>query len=143
MKKGDFNNFQISKRTTLTVEEKPMTNNELDKISKANKETVTHYNELNRKKNRIGIMLQEMNEDISNGVPYSVVMVNALTIIEQATGERLRPNQLKEAIQEREIKRLNEIAQKYQEEETEAGKRVINTHLDLAKKELDQLGGEI
>lgn len=51
---------------------------------------------------------------MEEGEPYSLIVLNALTIIEQATGEALLPKQLKKAVCERETSKLHEgIANKW------------------------------
>src|SRR5699024_5063786 len=139
MNKEDFNNFQIFSGTGTAVKEKPMTNSKLDKVSKANKDALDHYRQRNEIKGKTTDMIQQMKTDIEEGKPYSLIVLNALTIIEQATGEALLPKQLKKAVHEREVIRLNKIAKRHEEEATAEGKAVIAEYFDMVITELDQL----
>ena len=140
MNKEDFNNFQIFSGTGTAVKEKPMTNSKLDKVAKANKDALEHYRQRNAIKRKTTDMIQQMRTDIEEGEPYSLIVLNALTIIEQATGEELLPKQLKKAVCERETVRLNKIAKRHHEEATAEGKAVIAEYFDMVSNEITKLG---
>ena len=140
MNKEDFNNFQIFSGTGTAVKEKPMTNSKLDKVAEANKDALEHYRQRNEIKRKTTDMIQQMRTDIEEGEPYSLIVLNALTIIEQATGEELLPKQLKKAVCERETVRLNKIAKRHHEEATAEGKAVIAEYFDMVSSEITKLG---
>ena len=140
MNKEDFNNFQIFSGTGTAVKEKPMTNSKLDKVAKANKDALEHYRQRGEANKETADMIQQMRTDIEEGEPYSLIVLNALTIIEQATGEALLPKQLKKAVCERETVRLNKIAKRHHEEPTDEGKAVIAEYFDMVSNEITKLG---
>src|SRR5699024_4406981 len=140
MNKEDINNFQIFNGTGTAVKEKPMTNSKLDKVAKANKDALEHYKHRGEAKKKTAGMIQQMKADIEEGEPYSLIVLNALTIIEQATGEALLPKQLKKAVCERETVRLNKIAKRHEEEATVEGKAVIAEYFDMVSNEITKLG---
>ena len=140
MNKEDFNNFQIFNGTGTAVKEKPMTNSKLDKVAEANKDALEHYRQRGEAKKETADMIQQMRTDIEEGEPYSLIVLNALTIIEQATGEALLPKQLKKAVCERETVRLNKIAKRHHEEATAEGKAVIAEYFDMVSNEITKLG---
>ena len=140
MNKEDFNNFQIFSGTGTAVKEKPMTNSKLDKVAKANKDALEHYRQRGEAKKETASMIKQMRTDIEDGEPYSLIVLNALTIIEQATGEALLPKQLKKAVCERETIRLNKIAERHEEEATAEGKAVIAEYFDMVSSEITKLG---
>ena len=140
MNKEDFNNFQIFNGTGTAVKEKPMTNSKLDRVAEANKDALEHYRQRNAIKKKTTDMIQQMRTDIEEGEPYSLIVLNALTIIEQATGEPVLPKQLRKAVYEREIIRLNKIAKRHEEEATVEGKAVIAEYFDMVSDEITKLG---
>ena len=140
MNKEDFNNFQIFSGTGTAVKEKPMTNSKLDRVAEANKDALEHYRQRNAINKKTTDMIQQMRTDIEEGEPYSLIVLNALTIIEQATGEALLPKQLKKAVCERETVRLNKIAKRHHEEATAEGKAVIAEYFDMVSNEITKLG---
>lgn len=140
MNKEDFNNFQIFSGTGTAVKEKPMTNSKLDKVSKANKDALEHYRQRGEAKKETADMIQQMRTDIKDGEPYSTILINALTIIEHTTGEPVLPKQLRKAVYEREVIRLNKIAKRHEEEATAEGKAVIAEYFDMVSNELTKLG---
>lgn len=140
MNKEDFNNFQIFSGTGTAVTEKPMTNSKLDKVSKANKDALEHYRQRGEAKKETADMIQQMRTDIEEGEPYSLIVLNALTIIERTTGEPVLPKQLKKAVCERETVRLNKIAKRHHEEPTDEGKAVIAEYFDMVSNEITKLG---
>ena len=140
MNKEDFNNFQIFNGTGTAVKEKPMTNSKLDRVAEANKDALEHYRQRNAIKKKTTDMIQQMRTDIEEGEPYSLIVLNALTIIEQATGEALLPKQLKKAVCERETVRLNKIAKRHHEEATAEGRAVIAEYFDMVSNEITKLG---
>lgn len=140
MNKEDFNNFQIFSGTGTAVKEKPMTNSKLDKVAKANKDALEHYRQRGEAKKETADMIQQMRTDIKEGEPYSAILTNALTIIEHATGEPVLPKQLRKAVYEREIIRLNKIAKRHEEEATAEGKAVIAEYFDMVSDEITKLG---
>lgn len=140
MNKEDFNNFQIFSGTGTAVKEKPMTNSKLDKVAKANKDALEHYRQRGEAKKETVDMIQQMRTDIKEGEPYSAILTNALTIIEHTTGEPVLPKQLRKAVYEREIIRLNKIAKRHEEEATAEGKAVIAEYFDMVSDEITKLG---
>lgn len=140
MNKEDFNNFQIFSGTGTAVKEKPMTNSKLDKVAKANKDALEHYRQRGEAKKETADMIQQMRTDIKEGEPYSAILTNALTIIEHTTGEPVLPKQLRKAVYEREIIRLNKIAKRHEEEATAEGKAVIAEYFDMVSDEITKLG---
>lgn len=140
MNKEDFNNFQIFSGTGTAVKEKPMTNSKLDKVAKANKDALEHYRQRGEAKKETADMIQQMRTDIKDGEPYSVILTNALTIIERTTGEPVLPKQLRKAVYEREVIRLNKIAKRHEEEATDEGKAVIAEYFDMVSDEIAKLG---
>lgn len=140
MNKEDFNNFQIFSGTGTAVKEKPMTNSKLDKVAKANKDALEHYRQRGEAKKETADMIQQMRTDIKEGEPYSAILTNALTIIEHTTGEPVLPKQLRKAVYEREIIRLNKIAKRHEEEATAEGKAVIAEYFDMVSSEITKLG---
>lgn len=131
--------FQIFNGTGTAVEAKPMTNSKLDKVSKANADTLEHYKQRQQAKNKTRNMIQQLRNDTSTGVPYCKLFFDALTIIEITTGETVLPNQIKKAIEEREINHLETIAKQYEEEPTEEGKAVVGRLFDDTRKDLELL----
>lgn len=140
MNKEDFNNFQIFSGAGTAVKEKPMTNSKLDKVAKANKDALEHYRQRGKAKKETADMIQQMRTDIKDGEPYSTILVNALTIIEHTTGEPVLPKQLRKAVYEREVIRLNKIAKRHEEEATDEGKAVIAEYFDMVSNEITKLG---
>ena len=140
MNKEDFNNFQIFSGTGTAVKEKPMTNSKLDKVAKANKNALEHYRQRGEAKKETADMIQQMRTDIKEGEPYSAILTNALIIIEHTTGEPVLPKQLRKAVYEREIIRLNKIAKRHEEEATVEGKAVIAEYFDMVSDEITKLG---
>ena len=140
MNKEDFNNFQIFSGTGTAVKEKPMTNSKLDKVAKANKNALEHYRQRGEAKKETADMIQQMRTDIKEGEPYSAILTNALIIIEHTTGEPVLPKQLRKAVYEREIIRLNKIAKRHEEEATVEGKAVIAEYFDMVSNEITKLG---
>lgn len=140
MNKEDFNNFQIFNGTGTAVKEKPMTNSKLDKVAKANKNALEHYRQRGEAKKETADMIQQMRTDIKEGEPYSAILTNALIIIEHTTGEPVLPKQLRKAVYEREIIRLNKIAKRHEEEATVEGKAVIAEYFDMVSDEITKLG---
>ena len=140
MNKEDFNNFQIFNGTGTAVKEKPMTNSKLDKVSKANKDALEHYRHRGKAKKETAGMIQQMRTDIEEGEPYSAILINALIIIEHTTGEPVLPKQLRKAVYEREVIRLNKIAKRHEEEATAEGKAVIAEYFDMVSNEITKLG---
>src|SRR5699024_8360386 len=140
MNKEDFNNFQIFSGTGTAVKEKPMTNSKLDKVAKANKNALEHYRQRGEAKKETADMIQQMRTDIKEGEPYSAILTNALIIIEHTTGEPVLPKQLRKAVYEHEIIRLNKIAKRHEEEATVEGKDVIAEYLDMVSDEITKLG---
>lgn len=131
--------FQIFNGTGTAVKAKPMTNSKLDKVSKANADTLEHYKQRQQAKNKTRDMIQQLNKDTVTGVPYCKLLVDALTIIEITTGDAIFPNQIKKAIEEREINHLETIAKQYEEEPTEEGRAVIERLFDDTRKDLELL----
>ena len=140
MNKEDFNNFQIFNGTGTAVKEKPMTNSKLDKVAKANKDALEHYRQRGEAKKETADMIQQMRTDIKDGEPYSAILINALIIIEHTTGEPVLPKQLRKAVYEREVIRLNKIAKRHEEEATAEGKAVIAEYFDMVSNEITKLG---
>ena len=140
MNKEDFSNFQIFSGTGTAVKEKPMTNSKLDKVAKANKDALEHYRQRGEARKETTDMIQQMRTDIKDGEPYSTILVNALTIIEHTTGEPVLPKQLRKAVYEREVIRLNKIAKRHEEEATDEGKAVIAEYFDMVSNEITKLG---
>ena len=140
MNKEDFNNFQIFSGTGTAVKEKPMTNSKLDKVAKANKDALEHYRQRGEAKKETADMIQQMRTDIKDGEPYSAILINALIIIEHTTGEPVLPKQLRKAVYEREVIRLNKIAKRHEEEATAEGKAVIAEYFDMVSNEITKLG---
>lgn len=140
MNKEDFNNFQIFSGTGTAVKEKPMTNSKLDRVAKANKNALEHYRQRGEAKKETADMIQQMRTDIKEGEPYSAILTNALIIIEHTTGEPVLPKQLRKAVYEREIIRLNKIAKRHEEEATVEGKAVIAEYFDMVSDEITKLG---
>ena len=140
MNKEDFNNFQIFNGTGTAVKEKPMTNSKLDRVAKANKNALEHYRQRGEAKKETADMIQQMRTDIKEGEPYSAILTNALIIIEHTTGEPVLPKQLRKAVYEREIIRLNKIAKRHEEEATVEGKAVIAEYFDMVSDEITKLG---
>ena len=85
-------------------------------------------------------MIQQMRTDIKDGEPYSAILINALIIIEHTTGEPVLPKQLRKAVYEREVIRLNKIAKRHEEEATAEGKAVIAEYFDMVSNEITKLG---